>query len=272
MSVRYKLGNIALWNEVIPRYHRRMNKKSGPAQSSEHLVNMMGISPGQRVLDVACGSGAVTRLLSERVGATGTVIGTDTSVAAIAIARRICKNPNTGFVNADAENFGFGAKFDAITCQFALFFFPNARIALGNMRRALHESGKIGITVHGRNTPFYSSIIDVITEFIPDYTSSAVKLDRYNTASALGAEICGAGFRRIRTVSRTFEFCAGTFEKYWRDYIGYIAKPARQKLDGLSYGHRRRLKGAVREAASKYLQSDGTLAFPWQVLISTARI
>lgn len=272
MSVPYKLRNMRQWDEVAGRYHRRMLKKTGPSESSAHLVRMMRLDMGQRVLDVACGTGAVTRLLGERVGIDGMVVGTDTSISAIRIARRFCGGGNTHFVNADAEALGFGPGFDAVTCQFALFFFPDAGAALANMRAVMHGSGRLGITVHGSNTPFYSGIIDVITEFIPDYIITDVKLDRYDTAPALRAEVAAAGFRQVRVHDYTFEFCAGGFEKYWRDYTRYISKPLKEKLKRLTASQRRRLVKRIRDEASAYMDDDGMLVFPWQVLISTARV
>jgi Methyltransferase domain. len=53
------------------------------------------------------------------------VVGIDTSTTAIKIAKKWNgKNKNLDFVNTDAENFTFSKKFDIITCQYALFFFP----------------------------------------------------------------------------------------------------------------------------------------------------
>lgn len=74
-------------------------------------------------MDVASGTGVVTKLLKQKIGRTGCVIGADTSINAIKIAKKWNeKSQNLLFVNADAENFSFKEKFDIITCQYALFF------------------------------------------------------------------------------------------------------------------------------------------------------
>ena len=109
-----------------------------------------------KYLDIACGTGVVTKKLSQKVGKFGYVVGADTSVTAIKIAKKYNqKNSNILFVNADAENFSFNQKFDVITCQYALFFFPNAVKGLKNMKKNLKKNGKLGISVHGHTEMFH---------------------------------------------------------------------------------------------------------------------
>ena len=115
---------MKIWNEVAPIYHKRWATATyGPFQSTKKLVEHVHIQKGFNVLDIACGTGVVTKRLSQKVGKSGHVIAADTSVTAIKIAKKYNKeNSNISFVNSDAENFSFNQKFDAITCQYALFF------------------------------------------------------------------------------------------------------------------------------------------------------
>ncbi len=270
----YKKQNIALWNEIAPRYHKRWaGVPRGPFEGTTKLVERVKISQGDRVLDVACGTGAVTRHLSSTVGSSGYVVAVDTSIIAIKIAKQLNDAMNTLFVNADAENLAFGTKFDAITCQYALFFFPDAAKALRKMRLNLKQGGRLGITVHGHidKVPFYGSILNVINEFIPDYTTpNTPALDRYSTRQALSREVKTAGFSGIVVKDYTFMYSPGTFEQYWRDYLRYAAKPIKAKLDSLTRTKRSRLKELVSQNVQPYV-SDGIITFPWQVLILTAK-
>ena len=112
---------IDTWNEIAPRYHKRWADKSiGPFQSSKKLVSMAKIRSGDTVLDLACGTGAVTREIATKIGRTGYLIGVDSSMTALSIAKKTLVKTNVDFINFDAENFGFNRKFDVITCQFAL--------------------------------------------------------------------------------------------------------------------------------------------------------
>ncbi|HSA97906.1 MAG TPA: methyltransferase domain-containing protein, partial [Candidatus Nitrosotenuis sp.] len=125
----YKKRLIKTWNEVAPRYHKRWAKNNiGPFRSSSELVRLANIRPGYTVLDLACGTGAVTKRIAARVGTSGKVVGVDSSISAIKIAKKEINNKtNLDFVLSDAEFIKFNKKFDVVTCQYAMFFFPNAQ-------------------------------------------------------------------------------------------------------------------------------------------------
>ena len=273
---KYKQRNITIWNEVAPRYHKRWASISqGPFASTSKLVQLLNINKGDKVLDLACGTGVVTKKIKQKVGSLGYVVGGDTSVTAIKIAKKWNGyQSNLGFVNIDAENFNFSKPFDIITCQYALFFFPNAQKALKNIKKNLKKTGKIGITVHGaaKKVPFFSSILDAVTEMIPDYfPPGSPDLDRFGTKSSLREEVRKAGFSKITVKNFIFKFNPGTFEDYWRNYLRYVAKPLKEKLDALDRQKRKELKNTVRENVKPYTLKNKTIEFPWQVLILTAK-
>ena len=273
---KYKQRNITIWNEVAPRYHKRWASISqGPFASTSKLVQLLNINKGDKVLDLACGTGVVTKKIKQKVGSSGYVVGGDTSVTAIKIAKKWNGHQsNLGFVNIDAENFNFSKPFDIITCQYALFFFPNAQKALKNIKKNLKKTGKIGITVHGaaKKVPFFSSILDAVTEMIPDYfPPGSPDLDRFGTKSSLREEVRKAGFSKITVKNFIFKFNPGTFEDYWRNYLRYVAKPLKEKLDALDRQKRKELKNTVRENVKPYTLKNKTIEFPWQVLILTAK-
>ena len=272
----YKKRNMKIWNEVAPRYHKRWaSVNKGPFQSTKKLIELIKINEKNLVLDVACGTGVVTKQIQKKVGKSGYVIGIDTSITAIKIAKKENnKNKNLDFLNADAENLSFSKKFDIVTCQYALFFFPNAQKALKNIKNNLKKSGIIGISVHGsnENVPFFSSIIDSATKYIPDYIPPGTPdLDRFGTKSALKTEVRKAGFTNIVTKEFIFNYNPGKFEDYWKNYIKYIAKPLKKKLNELEYSKRKEFKNSVKEKTLQYTKRNGDIIFPWQVLILTAK-
>ena len=276
INSEYKQRNMKIWNEIAPRYHKRWaSVNKGPFQSTKKLIELVKINKNNVVLDVACGTGVVTKQIQKKVGNAGHVIGVDTSTTAIKIAKKWNeKNKNLDFVNIDAENFSFSKKFDIITCQYALFFFPNAQKALKNMKNNLKKSGKIGISVHGSkdNVPFFNSILDSVTKYIPDYVPPGTpNLDRFGSKSALKAEVRKAGFSNIVVKEFIFNYSPGKFEDYWKNYIKYIAKPLKEKLNALEYSKRKKFKESVKEKTMQYTKKNGEILFPWQVLILTAR-
>jgi len=273
---KYKQRNMKIWNEVAPRYHKRWaSVNKGPFQSTKKLIELVKINKNNFVLDVACGTGVVTKQIQKKISKLGYVVGIDTSTTAIKIAKKWNeKNKNLDFVNTDAENFTFSKKFDVITCQYALFFFPNAQKALKNIKNSLKKSGMIGISVHGSNdnVPFFSSILDSATKYIPDYIPPGTpNLDRFGTKSALRTEVRKAGFTNIVTKEFIFNYNPGKFEDYWKNYIKYIAKPLKEKLNALEYSKRKEFKNSVKEKTLQYTKRNGDIIFPWQVLILTAK-
>ncbi|MGY5143521.1 MAG: class I SAM-dependent methyltransferase [Candidatus Nitrosopumilus sp. bin_32a] len=272
----YKQRNMKIWNEVAPRYHKRWaSVNKGPFQSTKKLVELVNISKGDSVLDVACGTGVVTNEIQKKIGKSGYVVGLDTSSAAIKIAKKWNgRKLNVNFVNTDAEKFNFSKKFDVITCQYALFFFPNAQKALKNMKNSLKKSGKIGISVHGSKdrVPFFSNIIDAVTKYIPDYVPpDSPNLDRFGTKSTLRSEVSEAGFSKIIVKDYVFHYSPGKFEDYWGNYLKYIAKPLKEKINKLDYSKRKELKQSVKDKTLQYTKKNGDILFPWQVLILSAK-
>ena len=271
----YKKKNMDVWNEVAPRYHKRWaSKMHGPLQSTTNLIKDVKVKKGDRVLDVACGTGLVSMMLGMTVGDSGYVIGADMSMSAIKIAQKNKSSAqNISFVNADAENLAFAKKFDIVTCQYGLFFFPDAPKALKNMRRSLKKSGRLGIVVHGSKdkAPFYGAILDAASKFIPDYIPQGTpQLDRYSTKRELREEVRDAGFSNIIIREYVFSYSPGTFENYWRDYLRYVAKPIKEKINAQSRSKRRAFQEAVRNNTIPYTDSQGIITFPWQVLVLVA--
>lgn len=271
--VEYKKRQINTWNEIAPRYHKRWAKnKVSPFKSTSNLIEAAQIQRGYKVLDLACGTGLVTRHIEKKIGKKGHVIGIDASRSAIKIAQRISNKKNVDFVLADAENFNFNCEFDAITCQYALFFFPNADQVLKKSHGLLRKNGTMAVAVHGsKNTvPYFSSILDIVTKFIPDYLpKNAPSLDRFGTKKSLKNVLTRAGFQSIQVNQYCYYVNVGTFEKYWNDYLRYLAKPLKEKIYKISIKERRKMRDQVEKKTIPYTKND-RIIFPWNVLIASA--
>jgi len=142
------------------------------------------------------------------------------------------------------------------------------------MKKSLKKTGKIGISVHGskNNVPFFSSILDSATKYIPDYVPPGTpNLDRFGTKSTLRTEVSKAGFSKIVVKEFVFNYSPGKFEDYWKNYIKYIAKPLKEKLNALEYSKRKEFKKLVKEKTIQYTNKNGKITFPWQILILTAQ-
>ena len=273
-GTKYKQRTILVWNEVAPYYHKRWAKNEiGPFNVTNELIKSAKIKSGQKVLDLACGTGLVTKKILNRVGKNGEVYGIDSSIAALKIAKKwVGDKKNIHFVRGDAETIEFNTKFDAITCQFALFFFPNEQRVLKNMKKFLKKNGIIALSIHGKyNVPYFDSILNPIKKFIPDYLPQYPEMDRFGTKEIFKRTLSKAGFQKIVVRKMTFQYSPGDFSDYWGNYKRFLSKPLKEKFNSLSNFQKKNLREMVLDNTKQYTRKNGKILFPWEVLVLTAR-
>lgn len=137
------------WNRAADLYDDAWADQLRPGH--DMLMEMAGLGPGERVLDVACGTGIVSQRLADAVGPAGSVLGTDISEAMVdAAARQAEGRPNLSWRRLEADASALdGAGFDAAICAFGLMYVPDPVAALAAMRRALRPRGRAGVVVWG---------------------------------------------------------------------------------------------------------------------------
>ncbi len=108
----------------------------------EPVLQAAGPGPGDRLLDVACGTGVVARAATGRVVPDGSVTGLDLNPAMLAVARRV--SPDIDWRQGDVMALSFAEDaFDIVTCQAGIFFFPDPTAALGEMARVTRSGGRV---------------------------------------------------------------------------------------------------------------------------------
>ena len=121
------------------------------------LVERMPFAPGSRVLDIATGKGAVLLPAARCVGPEGHVTGIDISSGILKEAEQVAHKEglsNVDFKKMDAEHLEFpDQSFDAVTCAFALFLFPDMEAALREMYRVCKPDGYVGVTLFDMTPP-----------------------------------------------------------------------------------------------------------------------
>jgi ubiquinone/menaquinone biosynthesis C-methylase UbiE len=114
---------------------------------AEDLLDRLRVGAGDRVLDVACGTGIVARIARQRMGPGARVVGVDASAPMLAVARTVAPNVEWREGSAVALPVEGGESFDVVTCQQGLQFFPDNAVAAREMRRVLAPGGRLGLSV-----------------------------------------------------------------------------------------------------------------------------
>lgn len=139
------------WDKAAPHYESYWAAQLRPAQ--DRLLERASLQPGERVLDVACGTGLLTFRAAEAVGPRGTVVATDISenmvrhIEGAAAARGLAR---VKALRAHAEEPVLeAATFDAVLCGLGLMYVPDPVRALREMRRVLAPGGRVVAAVWG---------------------------------------------------------------------------------------------------------------------------
>ena len=135
--------------DLAGRLERRAKAEDEIAARDAYL-GLLDIAPGERVLDVGCGSGAVTRDIARRVGSRGLAVGVDPSPALLAIARDLAQETGLGarieFREGGALQLPYpDLSFDAVVCVTVLSHVPRGEAAIPELVRVLRPGGRLGV-------------------------------------------------------------------------------------------------------------------------------
>ena len=131
-----------------PALGRAAKGAFGPGMKDEHRIArlLLGLRPGDGVLDVACGPGNFSREFASVVGRAGLAVGIDASATMLARAVRDTPAGEVGYVRGDATRLPFrDGSFDAVCCFAALHLFAEPFVALDHMARVLTPGGRVAI-------------------------------------------------------------------------------------------------------------------------------
>jgi SAM-dependent methyltransferase len=156
------------------------------AQWVPTLLDHAGVTTGQRVLDVACGTGVVTRHAAELVGPAGAVSGVDLNPAMVQVAREGA--PAIDWRVGDAGDLPYeDAAFDAAVCQSALFFFADPAQAVREMARVVRTGGVVALQTYAGldEQPAYGPFVAAVARLAGD--DARTLLGTYWSQGDLGA-------------------------------------------------------------------------------------
>ncbi len=144
---------------------------------AERVADEAEIEKGQKVLDVACGTGVLTREVFERVEREGSVIGLDVNEGMLAVAAKKSP-PEIEWKFGAAEAIPFGDEtFDRVVSQFGLMFFTDKPLAIGEMFRVLKSGGRFSIAVWDKleNAAGYRKVVELLQRLFGEEVADALR-------------------------------------------------------------------------------------------------
>jgi SAM-dependent methyltransferase len=235
------------------------------------LVALAHLQLGERVLDLACGTGVVARLAAPAVGLTGRVTGLDLNPGMLAVARSLPSpsGPPITWIEGSAMAMNFPkASFDVILCQQGLQFFPDRPAALREMRRVLIPSGRVLLSVWRIMGPYHVAVVDALrwhvgAEAAATFSASRVVPD----AEELSRLVVEAAFREVAIHPCVMNIRLPAVEGFVLSHLA--ATPVASAVAAVGSEARAALADQVSLALRAYVDGDG-LAIPDETNVVTA--
>ena len=241
---------------------------------TQALVQLAAPQEGDRLLDVACGTGPVARQAAPFVGPTGCVVGLDLNAGMLEVARSMPapEGIRLGWRPGNATALPFqNSSFDVVCCHQALQFFPDRAAALGEMLRVLAPVGRLALAVWRgiEHQPFYAALAEALERYVGHDAAEGLRA-AFTLAHAdeLRALITGAGFRNVQIRIRSRLTRYPSLAEF---VLGYVSgTPMAGAVAALDEANRAAMVEQVCSRLRDYVDDDG-MAAPWEAHLATAQ-
>lgn len=230
------------------------------------LIELAHPKPGDRVIDIACGTGLVARIAATLVGPNGAVAGIDLNPGMLNVARSLKITDGAASVEwheASADKLPFpDGSFDVAYCQLGLQFFADRPAALREMRRVLSPKGRLAMMVWCgiHESPGFEAFAEILERNISSAAGSIMRAPfGLSDASELSRLVAAAGFLDIAVQRKVGAVEFPSAERFLMSYVA--GSPLASHVSQASDVARENLTADTKLALEKYVGNRG-LSFP----------
>ncbi|GMR18247.1 MAG: methyltransferase domain-containing protein [Gammaproteobacteria bacterium] len=243
------------------------------APVGDALVEKLGASPGDYIIDLASGTGEPALSLARRFNGTISVVGVDAAGGMVRAASSKVKTeniPEIEFREMAAEKLEFDdAVFDRALCRFGVMLFEDPLKGLKEMRRVLKPGGRFSLAVW--NTPETMLTLcwacKVFKGRIPeDQYPPMAKVTSLSGPGVLNDLLNKAGFSDFSVEKHTFNYSFNSFDDYW-DTVE-ASDILKQQYDALATEERDSIRDEAGQLAKDFVQ-EGRLIIPHEYLLAS---
>jgi SAM-dependent methyltransferase len=275
----FRAGQRTQWDSAATGWRKWSELIDSAASGiSERLVELAGVKPGRRVLDIAAGYGEPALTAAELAGPEGSVVATDISAEMLAYGRERAAAAgleNIEFVEADASSLDFPEdSFDAALSRFGIIFEPDGEGAAARVRGFLRPGGKMAIASWGlpEQVPFLAIPMKTVMERLevpPPPPGTPGPLSR-PTPEAIGGLLEGGGFSDVEVEEAEVTFEWSSPEEF-TTFIQEIAPPIIAMIEPHPADVQKQAWEAITEAARGAAGDDGAVRLSNRVLMAVGR-
>jgi ubiquinone/menaquinone biosynthesis C-methylase UbiE len=239
---------------------------------AERMVECAKLGQGQRILDIACGTGLSTMAAAKIVGETGSVTGVDINSKFLDVAMEKAASSgqsNIEYYLGDGEKLEFAdSTFDAVICASSIFYFKYIIEALQGWYRVLKSGGTVAFTSFGER--LWQPVLQPLGKCLSKYDNLPPPvpfiIERTNTPEKCYELLQSAGFEEINIVTEHLDCQYPDTETYWQDmalsFVGpRLANLSSDDLDRFKVEH-------LSEMESLYKDKKLSVEFPTHICLA----